>query len=896
MIGRTLAHFEITAKLGEGGMGDVYLARDSRLGREVALKVLPGEMAADRERLERFRREAQSLAALNHPNIVTIHSVEEADGVHLLAMERVDGESLDQQLPAGGFDLEALLPLAIQITAALAAAHEAGITHRDLKPANVMVAAGARVKILDFGLAKPAASDAGEATQLMTRDGMILGTVPYMSPEQVQGQAVDHRSDIFSLGVVLYEMATGERPFQGDNPASLISAVLRHQPPRVTEIKAELPNHFGRIVRRCLEKDRERRYQSARDLQLELEGLDGELASAETRPGQAEPASPAAAGAAARPRSIWPKLAAAGVLCLLVGLGIGHWLRRPLPLEPPRVRALTVSGHDSEPAASPDGHLVAFQSNRDGRPRIWIKQLASGGEEPVTDGPDSRPRFSPDGSALLFARDEGGALSIYRQGLVGGAARKVIDEASDADWSPDGTRLAFTRSRVEDGTSVSFLGLTDGRGSDERILLRLDKLLSKPRWSPDGSALAVLQTPFGGGVGQSGILLVDPETGEWQPVGRSRAQISSAAWAGTRSLVFAWSDSISGDQGDPLSRLVFHALPTGAERTLFWTENLFPFLGQRLDATTVDVLGADSLVFHRGSTRQTLREIGVAGAGKRLLTRTEGIDRQPYYSSDGRQVLFSSNRSGNLDLWRLDLDTGAVRQLTDDPGQDYDPALSPDGQRLIWTSDRSGNFEIWIAGVDGSGARQVSDDDFDAENPTMTADGAWIVYWSSHPEKLGVWKIRPDGSEATQVAAGRFANSEVSRDGRYVAYLSQSPDNLETLILVSEVATGRTVPFQIRVAAPLGAENIIFGRCRWFPDSRRIAFIGVDEKGRTGVFDQLFEPGRDTSASRRRLAGFADDSVVESFDLSPDGTRLTLAVLEYTWQVMLADGVRLAAQ
>jgi serine/threonine protein kinase len=278
MIGRTLSHYEITAKLGEGGMGEVWRATDSRLDREVALKMLPEELAGDPERLERFEREAKAIAALNHPNIVTIYSVEEADGVHLLTMELVEGRSLDQIVPAGGFELERLFPLAIQIADALAAAHEKGIVHRDLKPANVMVNDEGRVKVLDFGLAKLAeAADEAEETQLMTQAGMVLGTVPYMSPEQVQAQPVDHRSDIFSLGNLLYEMACGERPFQGDNAASVISAVLKDQPPSVTQLKAELPNHLGRIVRRCLEKKPERRYQSARDIQFELEGLENEL-------------------------------------------------------------------------------------------------------------------------------------------------------------------------------------------------------------------------------------------------------------------------------------------------------------------------------------------------------------------------------------------------------------------------------------------------------------------------------------------------------------------------------------------------------------------------------------------------------------------------------------------
>ena len=897
MIGRTLSHYRISAKLGAGGMGEVYQGTDTDLNRDVAVKVLPEEMAADPERLERFKREAKALAALSHPNIVTIYSVEEADGLHLLTMELIDGKSLDELLPASGFDRDSLFRLATQIADALAAAHDEGITHRDLKPANIMVTRDGRVTILDFGLAKPAASEAAdEATQLMTQDGMILGTVPYMSPEQVQAQQLDHRSDIFSLGIVLYEMATGLRPFRGENQASLISALLHHEPAGLTEIKTDLPNHLGRIVRRCLEKEPEHRYPSAREVKLELEALERELATGGPGPDQAAPDFSAPDDSRAGSRPWWPKLAATGAIGILLGLGLGYSLRRPPEIEPPRIRTLTVSGHDSEPAASPDGSVLAFTSRRDGKPRIWIKQLTTGGEAPVTEGPDSRPRFSPYGSALLFARDEGGVLSIYRQARVGGQARKVIDNAGYADWSPDGRRIAFTRSQTDEGIPVSYLGLTDDQGGNERILTRSLLLLEAPRWSSNGLTLATTQGPFGGRTGESGILLVDPETAALKPIGRlSREPVSAPIWADNRSLIYARSGSIAGDQGDALSRVVRYSVDSGVERTLFWAESLFPWMGQRTDYTTLDVLDSDSLVFHSGSIRQTLREVELGGpageAGERQLTRGEGFDRQPAYSPDGQHVVFSSNRSGNLDLWRLTPATGELRQLTDDRHQDYDPAVSPDGDQLIWTSDRTGGFEIWIGNVDGSGARQLSHDGFNAENPTMTADGEWVVYWSSHAEKAGIWKIRPDGRDASLVAAGQYANSEVSPDGRYVAYLWQRLEDLETVILVSEVATGRVVSFQITVASPLSSEAIIFGRCRWSADSQRIAFVGADEDGRTGIFDQRFVPGEDTRDTRGRLAGFYPDSVVESFGFSPDGNKLTLATLDYNWRLHLADGV-----
>ena len=284
MIGKTLSHYRIVEKLGEGGMGTVYLAEDTNLNRKVALKMLPADTASDPERLHRFQREAKTVAAINHPSIVTIYSVEESDQGHFITMEHVIGKSLDQLIPARGLNIEKFFDLAVPLADALNAAHQQGITHRDLKPANIMVTDEGRLKVLDFGLAKLQTTGddgvgADMATLALTQEGMVMGTVPYMSPEQVQSQPVDHRTDLFSIGIVLYEMATGRRPFAGDSSASLISSILRDDPRPITDINANLPNHLGRVIRRCLEKETSRRYQTAQDLKNELETLQAEAGS-----------------------------------------------------------------------------------------------------------------------------------------------------------------------------------------------------------------------------------------------------------------------------------------------------------------------------------------------------------------------------------------------------------------------------------------------------------------------------------------------------------------------------------------------------------------------------------------------------------------------------------------
>jgi serine/threonine protein kinase len=282
--GQTLSHYRLVEKIGEGGMGVVWKALDTKLDREVAIKLLSEDLASDPERLKRFELEAKAAAALNHPNIVTLYSVEEAEGTHFIAMELVEGATLAQVIPGEGLPVERYLDLALPLTEAITAAHERGVTHRDLKPSNIMVSDKGRLKVLDFGLAKLRERGSRDrpvedSTKTATHNGIVLGTMPYMSPEQLQGKPIDQRSDIFALGIVLYEMATGRRPFGGDNPAALSSSILRDMPLALTEVNRAMPSDLARIVRRCLQKDPNRRYQTAKDLRNELEELQTELRS-----------------------------------------------------------------------------------------------------------------------------------------------------------------------------------------------------------------------------------------------------------------------------------------------------------------------------------------------------------------------------------------------------------------------------------------------------------------------------------------------------------------------------------------------------------------------------------------------------------------------------------------
>ncbi|MEP6994703.1 MAG: protein kinase [Acidobacteriota bacterium] len=344
LIDRTLGHYRITAAIGAGGMGEVYRATDTKLGRDVALKVLPSEMAADPERLDRFQREARALAALDHPGIVSVFSVEESDGVHFLTMQLVEGESLDHLIPEGGFPLDQLLEIAVPLSDALAAAHEKSIVHRDLKPANVMVPDRGRVKVLDFGLAKLAAPKTGEPlhsqlpTEMHTREGVVMGTVPYMSPEQLSGKTADPRTDVFSLGIILYEMASGRRPFHGNSSAELISSILRDTPRPLAELRADLPRELARIIQRCLEKDPGRRYPTARTLHGDLHGLQSDPAERSQTSGSL-PVSGGQAIPTGRRRLPW--LVAAVVVALVASFAFLWNRRQPHAVEAPAAAART---------------------------------------------------------------------------------------------------------------------------------------------------------------------------------------------------------------------------------------------------------------------------------------------------------------------------------------------------------------------------------------------------------------------------------------------------------------------------------------------------------------------------------------------------------------------------
>ena len=678
-------------------------------------------------------------------------------------------------------------------------------------------------------------------------------------------------------------------PFHSSTTPETLTAIIRDEPPGEAS-GAPLPPAVRRIVSRCLEKNPEARYGSTRDLARDLRDL------AVMPSGATAAAAPAIAAGLPR-RGIWP-FVLVGAAALLVGAALATWLRRPVTAEPIRVHPLTYSGADTEPAASPDGRLIAFTSWRDGVPRIWIKQIAGGGEAPVTAGPDGVARFSPDGSSLIFVHDVGKKQAVYRIGLVGGEPRPVLDDASAADWSPDGRRILFVQSSSS-GTSHTRIGVLDLETGRERIVAdEGNRFVHSPRWSPDGRRIAWASGSFSGPDWE--VRAVDAAGGRVQDLCRQTPgfQIGGVTWSGSgRDLFFVQSPIVMGDDAGSGSRVIRCDTASDRRRTLFWGEGLVWTNSSVSEVTPMDVLAPGRLVFSERTRRANLREFALGASGAvgtpRLLAEGSAIDRQPAYSPDGSKILFSSNRGGNLDLWIIDRKSGAIRQFTDDPAQDWDPAWTADGKQVLWGSDRgSGHLEIWSANADGSGAHQVTHDGISAQNPGETPDGRWVVYWSGNTAKMGLWKIHPDGTGAVPLLADQNpALGDTSPDGRYALLVVQDPQNLRNTIRFVEIESGKLVPFTIEVPYTVGAPAIIWGRARWSPDGKSIYYVGENAKGLSGIYVQDFAPGRDTSASRREVAGFSRDYVTESFDISRDGAFLTLSASQQSSSIMVAEGV-----
>jgi serine/threonine protein kinase len=558
MIGKTFGHYKIADKIGRGGMGEVYRALDTRLDRDVALKVLPEETATDPERLRRFEREAKAVAALKHPNIVTIHSVETIDGRSCLTMELVEGKTLSELIQTGGMSLDRLFDLAIPIADALSAAHAKGITHRDLKPSNIMVDNDGRVKVLDFGLAKLVAPpDSSEEKTVVdddsvTAEGKVVGTVHYMSPEQAEAKALDHRSDLFSLGVVLYEMATGARPFSGDTPISTISAILREKPQSVTAIRSNLPRHLARVINRCLEKNPDKRFQTARDVCNELEGLKQEVESGEHDDAISGSMSQSSLGL---PRQKQRPMWAIGAIVVIALAAVVYvaFFRDSAPPEGRNVTSRPMTsmvGIEIAGSWAPDGGFFAYSHSAAGPLDIFIVSSAGGDAIKLVESPydDTNPRWSPDNRWIAFVSNRDEKSGIYLIPPLGGQVQKLVETGvapltgemygtlGANPWLADGSTLVFGKRDDEGKSGIWTIDLSS----------RSETRLTTPDAGYDDSAAAVSfdgdKVVFCRSNGLESLLLSVPITGgEPREIIQEDEEHLSPIWApGDERIVYGY--------------------------------------------------------------------------------------------------------------------------------------------------------------------------------------------------------------------------------------------------------------------------------------------------------------------------------------------------------------------
>ena len=796
MIGQIISHYRIIEKLGEGGMGVVYKALDTRLDRVVALKVLPPEKVADASRKQRFVQEAKASSALNHPNIITIYDIDSANGIDFIAMEFVAGKTFDRLIPRHGLRLNEALKYSVQIADALAAAHKAGIVHRDLKPGNVMVTEQGLVKVLDFGLAKltePAATSEDQATRTLkpaTEEGAIVGTVAYMSPEQAEGKKVDARSDIFSFGALLYEMVTGRRAFQGDSPIATLSAILREEPKAASQVAEGLPRELERVIGRCLRKDRERRFQAMPDLKVALEELKEESDSGTL-------------GAATAPqrRQRW-QLAWTIALLAVVGVVGALWFGRSTVKAPePALTAVpltTYPGFQSAPDFSPDGNQVVFswdgekRENRD----IYVKLIGTGGPPlRLTTDPadDYSPRWSPDGRFIAFLRDlapEKAAVLLIP--ALGGPERKIAEiltmsAARDLPgpflaWSPDGKSLVISARESGTGPCALFL-LSIDSGEKQQLTSPPAQSLgdSTPAFSPDGRTLAFSRSID---FGLSDLYLWSsshrsiPAGGEKRLTFENRGASRPAWTADGGEIIFSaqfelWRIDVPGSAGKTLKvqqlaslgdNLIEPAISHSGQR-LTYMHILFHSNIWRLAAPMVVSPGA-----HNDKTPKP-----VSGAAP-FLSSTRN-DSAPQFSPDGRKIAFTSDRSGNLEIWVSDSDGSNSFQLTSFGGPAVTtPRWSPDGGRIAFDSDAAGEYDIWVIGANGGKAQRMTWHPANDGNPSWSRDGQWIYFDSARTGEQQVWKIPANGGEAVQVTRdGGFAPLE-SPDGKFLFYVKSLAD------------------------------------------------------------------------------------------------------------------------
>lgn len=883
--GQSIGHYEIVGPIGRGGMGEVYLAKDKLLNRRVALKLLPADYTGNKDRLRRFQQEAQAASALNHPNILTIYELGHVDEQQFIATEFVEGETLRQHLKRAPLTLSETLDIAIQIASALSAAHRAGIVHRDVKPENIMVRPDGYVKILDFGLAKLTQQEERspkpiETDKTETSSGLVMGTVKYMSPEQAQGLQVDQRSDIFSFGVVLYEMLAGRTPFEGETSHELITSILRKEPPSLTNE----PDGMRRLISNALHKKKEDRYQTIEDLLVDLKGLRedkavtgaGAQVAAQTVNGSALSTNAAAgvstvstfeyvvSGIKRHKTGTALVLASFAIVAIGATFGLNRFGGRLRPsFKQMRIERIPETEKAGGVAVSPDGQYIAYTARRG----LWVKRLGmNSGIQIVPPANVVYPIYSPDGEDIFYVSDD----ALYRIPARGGEAAKVLEDVNGhgpISFAPDGKRFAFTRYQDEE-TVLLLVANSDGTG--ERVLTSRKKpeILYSPAWAPEGSLIACAWGAAPG-VRVFGIRLA---TGEEE-------QITSYKWAAIERL--AWLSDGSG--------LVASAMETSAAPKQIWH---IPHPAGEPRKITNDLESyADVSLSADGKSLVTIQSARLSSlwvAPKDDPTRTRSIpfgerklSGSVSWTPDAR-ILCLVNTSGGRDIWVVNADGTNPKQLTANAGINLQPKASPDGRYIVFSSNRgaSGASHIWRMDFDGSNPIQVTQGDGDGEvQPTVSPDGLWVVYSKGGTDTgidgKAVWKAPIGGGEPTQLANTSSAGAAISPDGTLIACWYKQDKTSRWQIALIPFTGG--LPTKI-----LDVDRASIVPLRWTPDGQAISYVDTRE-GISNIWSQPI-----SGSTPNQLTQFTSERIL-GFDWSSDGQLVCSRMHDSQDVVLISD-------
>jgi len=878
--GTEISHYKIIRLLGAGGMGQVYLAEDTKLHRRIALKILTAQFETDVERINRFKKEARAVSALNHPNIITIYSIEETEAGNFIATEFIDGQTLRERIAEKPLPWQEAVKIAIQITGALKTAHSVGIIHRDIKPANIMIRRDGIVKVLDFGLAKLSGPDSGDfETREHTAPNRLMGTINYMSPEQVLGEHVDARTDIFSFGVVLYEMLSGVMPFAGPSDAAIYNATINKIQPSLRESNDQIPAELDHIVECAMAKDREARYQSFSELRADLKSIlrDSQTGSFDNAVTKINIRSAATRGVRLRKS----RKAALWLIAPLLILGLAavvYWKyfyvqkSSVTSFQSIKLDVLTAHGLARSVAISPDGKIIAYAKNEeDGRQSLWLRQTASAGDTQIVAPGQTKYdflRFSSDGNFLYFVGTEGVGQpsSLYQITTLGRNQRKVITGVdSQISFSPDGTQIAFIRV-LEGDNSIIIAG---EQGGNERILVtrKFPKVYGdEVSWSPDGKLIAV-PTLTRGATYAGGMAVIDIASGKEAPIPLKEEKllrISQIAWMSDgRGLIYL---PYAADMGQRY-QIRYAAYPSGDVQNV--TNDLSSYEDFSLTADC-QTLVAVQRQYSMGIWLTQADDFSTTVSINSKTAADDG-ERGVAWTRDNR-IVFVSSEGGAQNIWRMDTDGSNPTPLT----KDYSygkmlPSLSVGGDSITFFSRAvdlatkqllPGNT-FFQMDSEGQNVHRVIGNN-DAAFAAASANADWVVYTSRAEGKFRIWKVPLKGGSPVQLTDVDSISPVISRDGKLVAYLIREKDKPLKLGIISIDGGPPLKTFEL--PATTNSETGI----AWNKTANGILFVNT--LGTTSnIWTQPMNGGKPTP-----LTAFKEFQIA-AFALNAEGTRLAVA-------------------